>query len=369
MKIQHCLKIAILSALCVVTLAGCDSLKKSGVSGSEGRVVTLSDGRQVVVTGQKQADGASDGKSDKKNDKKLAPPKASKQDKASKSKKTKKEKAEVVSADREAVGQTVICADDKHNHSAADSVADNLMVSVAEDFSLNGEWTIASVRGNDVAGEERPYVTFDLQAKRFYGNNGCNYINGDLAVDANRAIKLDNMISTMKMCQDDQYQYLINLALADVVSYSARQVKHETFLDLKDATGRTILVLRRHNMDFLNGAWKVTELNSTPLVQADEATMTFDTTDLKIHGTTGCNIFNGELFIDPDKTTSLQILKLITTRMGCPPDSRETEFLLALESVETAKPEGPDAVILYDTEGKPLFKLVKMELRDDSAQD
>lgn len=367
MDIQHSFKMVALSALCVVALTGCDSLKKSGVSGSEGRVVTLSDGRQVVVSGQKQAESASESKPGKNNDKKLAPPKSGK-DKASKPKKSKKDKPENVSADREAVGSTVICADDQHRHVAADSVADNLMAPVGVDFSLNGEWTIASVRGNDVTGEERPYVTFDLPAKRFYGNNGCNYINGDLVAGANRAIKLDNMISTMKMCQDDQYQYLINLALADVVSYSARQVKHETFLDLNDASGRTILVLRRHNMDFLNGAWKVTELNATPLVQADEATMTFDTTDLRIHGTTGCNIFNGELFIDPDKTTSLQILKLATTRMGCPPDSRETEFLLALESVETARPEGADTVVLYDTEGKSLFKLVKMELRDDAAQ-
>ena len=142
----------------------------------------------------------------------------------------------------------------------------------------------------------------------------------------------------MKMCQDDQYQYLINLALDDVTSYSARRDKHEIMLDLKDSTGRTILVLRRHNMDFLNGAW---------------------------NGTTGCNIFNGELFIDPDKTTSLQILKLATTRMACPPDSRETEFLLALESVETAKASGHNEVVLYDTEGKPVFKLTKMELRED----
>ena len=52
MKIQHFLKLATLSGLCAIALAGCDSLQKSGVSGSEGRIVTLADGRQVVVSGQ-----------------------------------------------------------------------------------------------------------------------------------------------------------------------------------------------------------------------------------------------------------------------------------------------------------------------------
>lgn len=367
MKIQHSLKLATLSGLCIAALTGCGSLQKSGVSGSEGRVVTLADGRQVVVSGQKEASQSS-ASTDARKDKKLTPPKGDGKNSPAKPKKPKKKKEQQQTADREAVGTTVICDNDAHLHPAAGTAAesDKLKTAAVEDFSLNGEWTIQSVRGNAVTGEERPYVAFDLAAKRFYGNNGCNYINGDLTVTPNSSLKLSNMISTMRMCHDDQYQYLINLALDDVTSYSARQEGHEILLDLNDSTGKTILVLRRHNMDFLNGAWKVTELNGTPLVQEDDATMTFDTTDLKIHGTTGCNIFNGELFIDPDKTTSLQVLKLATTRMACPPDSRETEFLLALESVETAKAYGHNEVTLYDTEGKPLFKLVKVDLREET---
>lgn len=366
MKVLRCIKLASLSALSLAVMAGCDSFKKSGVSGSEGRVVSLADGRQVVVSGQKQSDSAAASSSGKK----LTPPDASKQDKNSKSKKSKKDKNQPVTVDRQVV-DTALAGADALPVSSVDSVG-SVAVSApeakaADAFSLNGEWTIYSVRGNAVTGEERPYVTFDLSAKRFYGNNGCNYINGDVSLGDGDRVDFSNMISTMMMCQDDKYQYLINLALDDVVSYSARQVAHETFLDLKDSTGRVILVLRRHNMDFLNGAWKVVELNDTPLVQDDEATMTFDTTDLKIHGTTGCNIFNGELFIDPDKTASLQILRLATTRMGCPPESRETEFLLGLESVETAKSDGADQVVLYDVEGNQLFKLVKIELRDDSS--
>lgn len=70
------------------------------------------------------------------------------------------------------------------------------------DFTINGEWTIYSVRGNVVTGEERPYITFDLPAKRFYGSNGCNIINGDLLSEAQDSLRLENIISTMRMCQD-----------------------------------------------------------------------------------------------------------------------------------------------------------------------
>lgn len=237
---------------------------------------------------------------------------------------------------------------------------------IPSDFSIEGEWTIFSVKGNKLKGEERPYIFLDLAAKRFYGCNGCNYVNGDLLLKGKGALQFTNMASTQKLCQDAQFEHLINLALDGVRSYAARQQGPITFLDLKGADGKTLMVLRRHNMDFLNGAWKVLDLNGTPL--KDDASMTISIPDLKIHGTTGCNIFNGELFIDPDKIDSMQFLQIATTRMACAPESRETEFLIGLESVETAKKLTNDSIAMFDPEGKELFKMVRMDMRPDSAE-
>lgn len=238
--------------------------------------------------------------------------------------------------------------------------------SVAADFNINGEWTVYAVRGNKVEGEERPYITFDLRAKRFYGNNGCNVINGDISVGNDNSLSISNVISTMKMCQDAPYEYTINLAIDDVRSFRPRQEGSITFLDLIDKGGKTVMELRRHNMDFLNGAWEVTALNGAVLTQADKATITINVPDLRIHGTTGCNIFNGNIFIDPDKRHSMQFVNLATTRMGCPPDSRETEFLLALEQVESARTTGvPGEVIMTDPEGTELFRLSRIKLPRD----
>lgn len=361
MNIRQHLKLAVISGLCIVTLAGCDSFKKSGVSGSEGKIVNLADGRQVVVSDQSDNNKASKDSKEKKE----KPSKKPEKEKVTGLNTTEKVKSKKPSTDRSSVDANTSSTENKKGETTPTATVTGETAN--NNCNLNGEWTIYSVRGNIVTGEERPYITFDIPVNRFYGNNGCNYINGDLSIESNSGVKFTNMISTMKMCQDDQYQYLINLALNDVVTYSTNMENHETMLNLKDESGRTILVLRRHNMEFLNGGWKVSELNGTPLTQTEEASITFNTTDLKIHGTTGCNIFNGELFIDPDKTTSLQILQLITTRMACPNDSIETEFLLALESVETAKSTGDDEVTLYNTEGKPLFKLTKLNLLQQNS--
>ena len=357
----------LLSALSITMLTGCsifDKSEKYVVTGSQGKV---SAEREVVVPeGAQNADGPV-----------LTPPKegatqkhapsASSGKKAVKNKKNK-DKGQGVSQNElaGARGNSDLTADSEpvgtENSTPAQAPDTGTLPA---DFTVNGEWTIYSVRGETVTGEERPYITFDLAANRFYGSNGCNIINGNIKLGEKGAMRLSEVISTMKMCQDAPFEYLINVALDDVRSYTPRQEGSITFLDLKGASGNVTMVLRRHNMDFLNGAWKVLTLNGTPLEQEDDATMTINIPDLKIHGTTGCNIFNGTLFIDPDKRRSMQFADIATTRMMCPPDSRETEFLLALESVESARQTGENIITMYDNEGAELFTMERIPMRPD----
>lgn len=383
-----------IAALCGVMFTGCDMLRQVGTSGDDDQVVTLADGRRVVVSGTRNADGSisprttkgsgetptSSGKQDKeksekkkkdkkgkkKGERKLAPPQKSdskKKDKQRKAVSTKRESV-VTPEDSLALSGAV------NNMSAAvgaNAAADTLAASASSDRQIGGEWTIYSVNNTLVTGEERPYMSLDLAQNRFYGNNGCNYINGGLTVGPSGAISFTNMISTMKMCQDDRFQYLINLALDKVVSYWSRQSGPITFLDLKDKEGNILMILRRHNMDFINGAWQVKEMNGIPLLESRKLTITFDTGELKTHGNTGCNIFNGEMFIDPDKTNSLQLINLSTTRMACDRVDLETEMLLALEEVETAIRNADGSITLRSPEGKELLLLSPLDLRDKEA--
>lgn len=355
-------------------VSGCSLLEKSGVvkqNGSEGTVTevpaesTSTIKPLVPPSKSRKASSVSADKS-RKNTKGVK-----------NSKKTNKQKAEAVKEHqqilkttgedptrRESVDQAVIPSpkgNATHQHEPLLQTPD-----VPVDFSINGEWTIFKVRNNLVGGEERPYVNFDLAAKRFYGSNGCNYINGDLRLEGRFQITLENMITSMKMCQDAEYEYLINLALSDVRSFAVRPDGSETYLDMKSENGTTILVLRRHNMDFLNGAWLITELNGTELKGEDDATITINIPDLKIHGSTGCNIFNGKLFIDPDKRRSMQFAEITTTRMACPDPNREMELLLALEEVEHARLNGKDTVEMYGKDGDVLIVLTRLHITQEN---
>lgn len=367
MKPNYYAVIAI-GAVLAMGMSGCsvfDKFHKHPIQGSEGNVsadrteITSDTAEGPVLTPPKQGGAAKSGSQVTTNGK------AVKNKKRKGDKVTGVSKSELAEARREVADGENSEVINPGSSSGKQSLAVNN--ALPADFTINGEWTIYSVRGNVVTGEERPYITFDLPAKRFYGSNGCNIINGDLLSEAQDSLRLENIISTMRMCQDAPFEYLINLAVSDVKGYSARQEGPVTFLNLKGADGQTVLVLRRHNMDFLNGAWKVELLNGKPMTGDDDATMTINIPDLRIHGTTGCNIFNGSLFIDPDKVNSMQFMDIATTRMMCPPDSRETEFLLGLESVETAKSLGGDSIAMYDTEGNEIFKMVKIELRDEGS--
>lgn len=271
--------------------------------------------------------------------------------------------------DLEAARREVSAVASADTYSSGDSAKTGQLAvanAIPEGFTIGGEWTIYSVRSNLVTGEERPYITLDLGAKRFYGSNGCNYINGDLELDSQGKIALSNIISSQRLCQDAPLEHLINLALSEVRAYKVRQDGNVTYLDLigADAQRGAMIVLRRQNMEFLNGAWKITELIGTPM--QEEASITIDIEEHRIHGNTGCNIFNGALFIDPDKTDSMQFTDLASTRMSCPDNLRETELLLALEEVETARSAGKNRVAMYSVDGSVLFIMERMDLLQEN---
>ena len=229
--------------------------------------------------------------------------------------------------------------------------------------ALAGEWTVYTVGGNKVTGETRPYINFSMEDHRIYGSNGCNVINGDFDLSANSGLKIGNVISTMMMCPDAPYEQAINLALEAVQSFDITKKGHEYYLELRDSRGNNLMTLRKHNMDFLNGTWEVSEINGKSYDNPDMQ-MVIDIQEQKLHGNTGCNIVNGSLLIDPDKSNSIQFQNLATTRMACPEDvmKGETAFLVALESVEFAKKGKTGTVIMLDKNNTPVLVLSKVDV-------
>ncbi len=223
---------------------------------------------------------------------------------------------------------------------------------------LNGEWTIAEVFGEKVTGEERPYVNFSVSEKRFYGSNGCNIINGDYAVSGN-GLTFDNVITSMKSCDNALFEYKINNAINQVRSYSVERIGNEYYLSLLDEKKIKVLILRKHNMDYLNGAWKVMTIEGKSF-DGEDLQLVIDIPELRMHGHTGCNIVNGQLLIDPDKNNSIQFHQLISTLMSCHNQQAETAFLVALEEVESAKKGEDDTALFYDKAGEMILVLKRI---------
>ena len=230
------------------------------------------------------------------------------------------------------------------------------------DIRLDGEWNIDNVNGQKVTGEERPFITFDLSQGRIYGNNGCNIVNADAVTGKGNKLQFTGMMSTQKYCANAPFEHLINTTLDQVRSYKISRYGHEYYLDLFNDRGHLIMVLRKHNMDFLNGAWRVTAINGQP--NSNEGVQfVFDLPEKKIHGNAGCNIINGEITIDPDVTNSVQFSNIASTRMMCPDIATETAVLVALEETEKAFAKSDDTVTFVNHAGAPVLQLIRIDPR------
>lgn len=244
----------------------------------------------------------------------------------------------------------------------------------AIDKILYGEWTVANVNGTAVTGDERPYVVFDTTSVnpfrlRVYANNGCNTLNGDMAVTPGGDMhKASEFLSTMMYCADAPYEIGINMAFETVASFNIEKIGNDYLLYMKNNNGKSIMILRKSDISFINGAWLVTRLGNEDTAADSGMKLVIDVPELKVHGNTGCNILNGNIFVDPDKQNSLQFKDLATTRMMCPNIDNEQKFLVALEQVETVVPgSDPTTALLKDAHGQTLITLKRLDLKQQAA--
>ena len=228
--------------------------------------------------------------------------------------------------------------------------------------TLAGEWLIIKAGTDDITEEEdMPYINFDPAESRYYAYNGCNYLNGAIVLDEHN-VTFANSISTMRYCAGKGYDVAILAALNDnkPMRVTLRQSDGATFIDLYGGSKETSLTLRRHNMEFLNGHWQVTEISGNATeVPAD---IFFDIAELKIHGNTGCNYFNGVIYIDPSHSNAIDFSQMGVTRMACPNTLQETAMLVALEQTVAATRLSNSTAQLTDRDGKVLIKLKRILL-------
>lgn len=110
----------------------------------------------------------------------------------------------------------------------------------------------------------------------------------------------------------------------------------------------------------LQGKWNVVEVKGEKILQEGLPQMDFDMSGNKLHGTTGCNIFNTTVNLDSDDVSAITINPAATTMMACPDMELEDKMLRSLENVKGVK-AGPNdnEMQLVDGAGNVLFVLSK----------
>ena len=227
---------------------------------------------------------------------------------------------------------------------------------------LYGEWDIVMLRKKQVYTLERAYLYLDFAGgNKVYGCNGCNTINGVFQLNGDN-IRFTDFISTSESCRNVTNEKTIMHTLAEVRSFTLQSQYNAQYLNLMNAKGTVLMVLKRHNLDAMNGAWLVKEIDSENVSQLNMR-MVIDAEMQTIHGDTGCNIINGVIAFDPSKDMAIQFEDLISTEHQCENIDYETALLLALERTESCKRINQNEMALLDNKGTIVIMLQRINLR------
>lgn len=228
---------------------------------------------------------------------------------------------------------------------------------------LYGEWDIIMLRNKKkVYTKERAYLYLDFAGgNKVYGCNGCNMLNGTFQLSDNN-LRLNDFIMTEESCHNVTNEKTIMHALADTRRFTLEAQYNAQYLNLMNSKGNVILVLKRHNLDAMNGAWLVKEITGENVSELNMR-LVIDAVMQTIHGDTGCNIINGIITLDPTKDMAIQFEDLHSDEHVCERIDYETGLLLALESTESCKRINQYEMALLDNKGNIVLVLQRISLR------
>ena len=225
---------------------------------------------------------------------------------------------------------------------------------------VKGDWAIESVRGKKAVGETAPFLKFVPETGKVYGNNGCNTLNADYKYDAKKkTISFDYMATTMRLCaQEGLTDFDINSALGATKYYEVSSEGNNYYLTFYNESHGEEMKLMHQNFEFLNGTWRVAKINNEPVDNPD-VKLVIDVDEGKVHGNTGCNIFNGAFETDMEHPNSISFSSIALTRMMCPDIKYENVYMVALEEAASANPVSSNEVVLYNDQKEPVLTLVR----------
>lgn len=226
---------------------------------------------------------------------------------------------------------------------------------------ITGEWNVVSVEGKQVTGN--PYIGFDTENGRLYGNAGCNRIMGGFEIDSVNPghIGLTNVASTRMMCPDMETEQKVLEALNEVTGFKSSA----TGVELTDKDGKVLISLEKReapavSVNDINGKWKISKVEGAAVEVADKTPfLSFNVAENAVHGNGGCNIVNGSFSQEEGNPSSLKFGHMISTMMAGPGMETERKVLTAMNKVASFVLNEDGTLSLMDAENNEVLLLVK----------
>lgn len=226
---------------------------------------------------------------------------------------------------------------------------------------IDGEWNITEVNGSAVKVHPGPYIGFNTQENRVYGNSGCNKISGSFDFKSKKGkIELGQMLSTMMACPDMELEQSVLQALNSVERIKSLDKEH---LALCDKNKRPLLKMERRFLTVplsdIKGKWRIVTVLGENIPASDQAPfVNFDTDNSRISAFAGCNRLSGG-FRSGEKNT-LAISNVVSTKMSCPDMTTEQNVLTALEQTGSFGISLNGNLLLFSAGGNEVMELVRI---------
>ncbi len=233
--------------------------------------------------------------------------------------------------------------------------------------ALEGEWNIIEINGSVVVpapGQSFPYIGFDTNTGKVYGNSGCNRLMGTFDTQAKPGhLKLGQMGSTRMMCPDMTVEKNVLAALAQVKKF--KKLNDNQIALCSNSLKRPTVVLQQRapeiTLEALAGRWIITEAMGQAIPEDMEKSpfLEFDIQAQRLHGNAGCNIINGGYETDEANAAAISFPQVISTMMACPDMQVEQNVLQALNLTKSFKKLENDYIGFYDAESTLVLVLKK----------
>lgn len=236
----------------------------------------------------------------------------------------------------------------------------------AQVSDLSGEWNIIEINGTavvPVSGQTFPYIAFETNAGRIYGNSGCNRLMGSFDTNAKPGrLTLGQVESTRMMCSDMALEKNVFSALTQVKKYT--KLADGQLALCGKSSKRPILVLKSRNsfsVINLEGRWKITQAGGETIPDGMEKQpfLGLNIAEKKVYGNTGCNVINGVFVTDENNATAISFPNLLSTMMACPDMEVERRITKALSEVKTFGRLAEGGIGFYNAAGELILVLVK----------